>query len=85
MYNGLIVDTDSNRIVKYCKTLKGAKTSYTKKYSTNDKYVVMTPEEHRSLDVEVIVEDLLTGTPIKIRKSQVGTCVDPSTETYHCM
>jgi hypothetical protein len=85
MYSGLIVHEESHKIVKYCKSLRGAKTSFSKKYSKLGGHVVMTPEEHQELDVEVEVRDLLSDYPVKIRRSQVGTCCDPSTETYHCM
>lgn len=31
------------------------------------------------------VKNLMSGTEVKIRKSEVGGCCDPSTERYWCM
>jgi len=33
----------------------------------------------------VTVKHLLTGAEVEIRRSERGTCVDPSTERYHSM
>jgi len=33
----------------------------------------------------VTVKSLMTGADVQIRKSDVGTCVDPSTEHYWTM
>lgn len=52
-------------------------------------WVVMTNQEYLDKhDPMVAVYNHITGdgkTPIYIRKSDVGTCVDPSSETYHSM
>jgi hypothetical protein len=36
-------------------------------------------------DYKITVKHLLTGEPVEIRRSERGTCVDPSTERYHSM
>lgn len=33
----------------------------------------------------VTVTNIRTGGPVQIRRVDVGTCCDPSTERYHCM
>jgi hypothetical protein len=33
----------------------------------------------------ITVKHLLTGAEVEIRRSERGTCVDPSTERYHTM
>lgn len=50
-----------------------------------DKLDVCTPDEFNALDYEVEVKNLMSGKPVKILKSQVGSCVDPSTERYWSM
>jgi hypothetical protein len=47
--------------------------------------VAMTLSEFRDQDVEVEVTNLISGNPVMINKSQVGSCCDPSTERYHSM
>ena len=37
------------------------------------------------VDEEVEVTNLMSGNKVKIRKSDVGSCVDPSTERYWSM
>lgn len=36
-------------------------------------------------NVDVVVQNIITKKPVTIKKSQLGTCCDPSTERYHCM
>lgn len=52
---------------------------------TLDKLAVCTPEVHRTLDTNVEVRNLMSGKPVLIKRSEVGTCVDPSTERYWSM
>jgi hypothetical protein len=51
--------------------------------------VVMHTDEYRirrdEFDPYVEVKNLMSGKPVMIRKSEAGTCVDPSTETYWSM
>lgn len=56
------------------------------KYWTYNNLQVMHADEYerRKEDIDPLVEvkNMMSGKPVMIRKSQVGTCVDPSTETY---
>lgn len=51
--------------------------------------VVMSSEEYATrreeIDPMVEVINMMSGRPVKIRKSERGTCCDPSTETYWSM
>lgn len=51
--------------------------------------VVMSASEYMrrldEIDPHVEVKNLMSGKPVLIRKSDVGTCCDPSTETYWSM
>lgn len=40
---------------------------------------------HDEIDYEVETKNLMSGKTIKIRKSDEGSCVDPSTERYWSM
>ena len=53
--------------------------------TTLDKLVVGTTAEHALLDDEVEVRSLMTGNPVKLRRSEVGGPCDPSTERYWSM
>jgi len=54
---------------------------YTKKHCR-----VMSLEEYVKLaSEEVVVRSLMSGGPVKISRSEVGGCCDPSTETYWSM
>lgn len=47
---------------------------------------VCTAEQfHNEIDYYVETKNLMSGKTIKIRKSDEGSCVDPSTERYWCM
>lgn len=48
-------------------------------------HVAMSYEAFREQDELVEVRNLMSGKPVMLPKSQVGTCVDPSTERYWCM
>jgi len=53
--------------------------------STLAKLIVGTPEEHIALDDEVEVKNLMSGNPVKLRRSELGGPCDPSTERYWSM
>lgn len=59
------------------------------RWYTYETLAVMSAEEFvaraEELDPMVEVKNMMSGKPVMIRKSQVGTCVDPSTETYWSM
>ena len=46
---------------------------------------VCTAEEFAALDYEIEVKNLMGGGTVKIKKSDEGSCVDPSTERYWSM
>lgn len=48
-------------------------------------YKVISEEERRKTDKLVIVHNLMSGKPVEIRESDVGSCCDPSTERYWSM
>lgn len=50
-----------------------------------DRLDVCTPDEFAALDYDVEVRNLMSGKMVKIKKSDVGSCVDPSTERYWSM
>ena len=50
-----------------------------------DVYMVISENERRAVDHKVTVRNLLSGKLVEIYESDVGSCVDPSTERYHCM
>lgn len=56
---------------------------------TYETLAVMTAEEYNTrreeIDPLVEVKNMMSGKPVMIRRSEVGTCVDPSTETYWSM
>lgn len=66
---------------------KGVRTRLNRTYGGQNQWIVMTQGEYtEKYDPMVVVYNDITGdgkTPIYIRKSQVGGCCDPSTETYH--
>lgn len=60
----------------------------TKEFWGDDrKYVVMDSNEFAAADIMVETYNMLNpkGGKVMIRKSQLGGCSDPATETYHCM
>lgn len=50
-----------------------------------DRLDVCTPDEFAALDYEIEVRNLMSGKMVKIKKSDAGSCVDPSTERYWSM
>lgn len=95
MSNYVAYNSETLRIEAHCETLAGAKRSATKANKRNAQreypdvgtIVAGTVEEYRAADVEVETYNMLDPErrPIKIRKSQLGGCCDPATETYHSM
>lgn len=87
----LLIDKTGNALkfgsaLAWYNTERGAKISATKLLKkTGVQYTPVTYEEfetkHNTL-VEVI--SLLSGKPVMIRKSEVGTCMDVSMERYWC-
>lgn len=59
------------------------------RWYTYETLAVMSFEEFQAraeeIDPMVEVKNMMSGKPVMIRKSQRGTCVDPSTETYWSM
>jgi len=59
------------------------------KYWTYDNLTIMDDAEYNrrldEIDPMVEVINMMSGQPVLIRKSDRGTCVDPSTETYWSM
>jgi hypothetical protein len=71
-------------------TLQGAKSAATRLQKTEGTrwygYVAMEYNYwDRLFNPEVEVQSLMNGATVKIRKSEVGTCSDPSTERYWTM
>lgn len=50
-----------------------------------DRLVVMSADEFNELNTEVEVRNLMSGNIVKILKSELGSCTDPSTERYWSM
>lgn len=68
-------------------TLGGARRSATclNKRKGAGTHVAMSLADFRAQDELVEVRNLMSGNTVMLPKSQVGTCVDPSTERYWCM
>lgn len=60
------------------RTAKATKT----RNKLGEDWKVATVSEYDAADVMVEVKNLQSGKPALIRKSEVGTCCDPSTERY---
>lgn len=78
----------SKQKIRWFKTERGAKISRaaSNRNAKADAYEVMEESEFENLyNPMVTVKNLLTGQDVKIRAQDVGSCVDPSTERYHCM
>lgn len=59
------------------------------KYWSYTNLMVMSAELYEqnkeNIDPLVEVKNMMSGKPVMIRMSEIGTCVDPSTETYWSM
>lgn len=70
-------------------TLRGAKavaTRLNKNDGRNSLWVAMSDIDYENTYNPVVsVKSLMTGVEIRIRKSEVGGCCDPSTERYWSM
>jgi hypothetical protein len=80
-----ILHSDYHIIATY-KSLRGAKTGFTRKWEWcyPDAVIVSTEEFYKS-EPTVIVKNLMSGLSCEIKKSLRGGCCDPSTETYWSM
>lgn len=83
----VVVHLKSGHIVgRPRETLAGARRSATcRNRKSGGGYVAMSLAAFREQDEMVEVRNLMSGKPVMLPKSQVGTCVDPSTERYWCM
>lgn len=90
----LVVSLKSGRVLKRYNTAGWARRHVDKLIEHADKYfgytyenlAVMTASEYMKrldeIDPHVEVINMMSKKPVLIRKSEVGTCCDPSTETY---
>ena len=76
-----------SKVVKRFATERGGKISVAamNRKAGYKAFRVITEEERRKTDKIVIVHNLLSGAPVELRESDVGTCCDPSTERYWSM
>ena len=91
----VIYNTDTFRIFKFPhggsavfdeeRVAKAQRTKLINKGVLNSSWVVDTYDNMVAKEPMVTVKSLMTGTDVQIRKSDVGTCVDPSTERYWTM
>ena len=64
---------------------RGAATRLNKKNGNNDLIAISWTEWDRLFNPLVTVKNLMTGADVQISYGDVGTCIDPSTETYWSM
>ena len=91
----VIYNTDTFRIFKFPhggtavfdeeRVAKAQRTKLINKGVLNSSWVIDTYDNMVAKEPTITVKSLLTGTDMQIRKSDVGTCVDPSTECYWTM
>ena len=91
----VIYNTDTFRIFKFPhggtavfdeeRVAKAQRTKLINKGVLNSSWVVDTYDNMVAKEPMVTVKSLMTGADVQIRKSDVGTCVDPSTERYWMM
>ncbi len=85
----VIYDKTDGRIVKHFDTMRGAKISFTRKWSIFPELVVATYAEYQmtggNLASEMVQVKTIYGNDVAIRRDQVGTACDPSTERYWSM
>lgn len=83
----VIYNTDNNRQVRLFKTERGAKVSlaaYERKGYSNLK-IMKGSDFNAKFNRWTVTKNLLSGREVLIREQDVGTCCDPSTETYWSM
>ena len=73
--------------IRHFATERGAKISVAamNRKTKTDEFKVVSEAERASADRKILVRNLLTGKLVEINESDRGSCVDPSTERYHCM
>lgn len=83
----VVVNQKSGHTVgRYRNTLAGARRSATcLNKRKGGGHVAMSLDAFNEQDEMVEVRNLMSGNPVMIRKSDRGTCVDPSTERYWSM
>ena len=91
----VIYNTDTFRIFEFPhggtavfdeeRVAKAQRTKLINKGVLNSSWVVDTYDNMVAKEPMVTVKSLMTGADVQIRKSDVGTCVDPSTERYWTM
>lgn len=72
-------------IVKRYNTLRGARVGLAAFLRKSKDYMIVSKLDFDKNDVIVTVKNLVSGKPVQIRKSEQGTCCDPSTERYWSM
>lgn len=89
--DGIIFNETSGKIIKVFETIRGAKQSFKRGGYENDPNLTVCTAEHYANTgaikaAEMVeVKNIMTGKMVKIRRSDVGSCCDPSTETYWSM
>lgn len=88
----VIYNIDNGVIIRYFPTLKGAKIALTRmrNQGNTDPIMAVSKEDYEKEGAPianelVTVKNLITGEDIQIRRADVGTCLDPSTERYWSM
>ena len=85
MMHYIVHQSNPFRVVKRYNTLRGAKIGLAAYLRQDKGYTVVSKLDFDKNDVIVTVKNLLSGKPVQLRQSEVGTCVDPSTERYWSM
>ena len=74
------------RILATFETLRGARCAFSRKWKKEyPTAVIMTSEQFHATEPMVMVKNLMTGEPVRIKLSAHGGCCDPSTERYWTM
>lgn len=85
----LIYNTRTLYIEKRFETERGAKVSLSRKYSKqrdgHELAVTDLDTFHNEIDYDVQVRNIVGGKMVTIKKSEQGSCCDPSRELYHTM
>ncbi len=90
----VIFDERNGKILHHFDTMRGAKSSFTRRGYANDPDMTVSNIDHYRKTGYVKANTLVTvysifdrekKNPIKIRLIDRGTCCDPSTESYHSM